>query len=161
MLFVAAGLHAQNAVQHYFISSQNLAGAEMILKTKNDYHFGAGFSGTLKNEFTRGEWAGKHISPEEMKYTTGLAKEEWCSLYGVASFGYLKGVQVSFNAGAGLYGQMRNFKINEYEYHKNDKLIFVPLAGIAGQYEIIKDFGVFAGFDTFNGFKIGASVLFN
>lgn len=31
----------------------------------------------------------------------------------------------------------------------------------AVQYEVIKDFGIFAGYDTFNGFKIGASVLFN
>lgn len=157
LLFPIVGF-SQEVIQHYFVASQNLAGAEMILKTDNDNYFGTGFSGTLKNSHTKGEWAGKYITENEMKYTTGVAKEEWCSLYGVASFGYLGSFRISFTGGAGLYGQMRNFKINDYEYHKNDKLIFVPLVGINAQYSITKDVGVFAGVDTFNGFKIGLSV---
>jgi hypothetical protein len=157
LLFPIVGF-SQEVIQHYFVASQNLAGAEMIIKTENDNYFGAGFSGTLKNSLTKGEWAGKHITQEEMKYTTGVAKEEWCSLYGVASFGYLGPIRISFTGGASLYGQMRNFKINDYEYHKNDKLIFVPLAGVNAQYSITKDIGVFTGIDTFNGVKIGLSV---
>jgi hypothetical protein len=149
---------SQEVIQHYFIASQNLAGAEMILKTKNDNYFGAGFSGTLKNSLTKGEWAGKHITSDEMKYTTGVAKEEWCSLYGVASFGYLGAFRISFTGGAGLYGQMRNFKINDYEYHKNDKLILVPLVGLNAQCSITKDIGVFAGVDTFNKLKFGLTI---
>jgi hypothetical protein len=157
LLFPLMG-YSQQVIQHYFVASQNLAGAEMIIKTQNDNYFGAGFSGTLKNSLTRGEWAGKYITPDELKHSTGVAKEEWCSLYGVASFGYLKGIRISFTGGAGLYGQMRNFKINDYEYHKNDKLIFVPLVGVNAQYSITKDIGVFAGVDTFNGVKLGLTI---
>jgi hypothetical protein len=150
--------YSQQVMQHYFVASQNLAGAEMIIKTENDNYFGAGFSGTLKNSLTRGEWAGKHITPDELKHTTGVAKEEWCSLYGVASFGYLGSFRISFTGGAGLYGQMRNFEDNGIAYHKNDKLIFVPLTGFNAQYSISDDIGAFAGVDTFNGFKIGLSI---
>jgi hypothetical protein len=150
--------YSQQSIQHYFVSSQNLAGAEMIVNTGNDTFIGGGFSGTLKNSLTNGEWRGRTICKEEMKYTTGVAKEEWCSLYGVASFGYLEAVRISFTGGAGLYGQMRNFEENGIAYHKNDKLIFVPLAGFNAQYSISDDIGAFAGVDTFNGFKIGLSI---
>ena len=153
--------YSQQAVQHYFYASQNLMGGEIIINRGNDTFIGVGFSGTLKNEFTKGDWAGKNISESEMKYSTGIAKEEWCSFYGIASFGYLKGVLVSYSAGMGLYGQMRNFERNNVEYNKNDKLIFVPLIGISGQYAITNDVGIVAGYDTFNKFKVGVSVIFN
>lgn len=151
---------SQNAIQNYFVASQNLAGAEMVLNTGNDTFIGGGFSGTLKNSYTKGEWAGRTITEEEMKFTTGVAKEEWCSLYAVASFGYLGPIRISYSVGAGLYGQMRNFKTNDYEYHKNDKLIFVPLVGISSQYSITKDIGLSLGVDTFNGVKLGVTVQF-
>jgi hypothetical protein len=152
---------SQQAVQHYYISSQNLAGGEIIINLGGDKFIGGGFSGTLKNEFTKGEWQGKHISESELKYATGTAKEEWCSIYGIASFGYFKSVLVSYSVGIGLYGQMMNFERNGVKYNKNDKLIFTPLIGVSGQYAITKDVGLMAGVDTFNGAKVGVSVLFN
>jgi hypothetical protein len=160
LLFFNLGF-SQQAVQHYYISSQNLMGGEIMINRGNDTYIGGGFSGTLKNEFTKGDWAGKHISESEMKYATGTAKEEWFSIYAIASFGYYKKIMVSYSAGMGLYGQMMNFERNGVEYNKNDKLIFVPLVGIAGQYAITKDVGLMVGVDTFNGVKIGISVLFN
>lgn len=160
LLFPIMGF-SQQAVQHYYVSSQNLAGGEIIINRGDDTYIGGGFSGTLKNEFTKGDWAGKHISDSEMKYSTGIAKEEWCSLYGIASFGYFKNILVSYSAGMGLYGQMRNFERNGVEYNKNDKLIFVPLAGIAGQYAVTDHVGIMVGVDTFNGAKLGVSILFN
>jgi hypothetical protein len=160
LLFPIVGF-SQQAVQHYYISSQNLAGGEILINNGNDIYFGGGFSGTLKNEFTKGEWAGKHISESELKYATGKAKEEWCSIYGIASFGYFKNIMVSYSAGMGLYGQMMNFERNGVEYNKNDKLIFVPLVGIAGQYAVTNDVGLMVGIDTFNGAKLGISVIFN
>ena len=160
LLFFNLGF-SQQAVQHFYVASQNLAGAEIMINNGKDIYFGGGFSGTLKNEFTKGEWAGKHISESEMKYTTGTAKEEWCSIYGIASFGYVNQIMVSYSAGMGLYGQMRNFERNGVEYNKNDRLIFVPLVGISGQYEVTNDVGLMVGADTFNGVKIGVSVIFN
>ena len=160
LLFPIVGF-SQQAIQHFYVASQNLMGAEIVINNGNDIYFGGGFSGTLKNEFTKGEWAGKHISESEMKYSTGIAKEEWCSIYGIASFGYVNQIMVSYSAGMGLYGQMRNFERNGVEYNKNDKLIFVPLVGITGQYAVTNDVGLMLGADTFNGVKIGVSVLFN
>lgn len=39
LLFPIVGF-SQEVIQHYFVASQNLAGAEMILKTDNDNYFG-------------------------------------------------------------------------------------------------------------------------
>jgi hypothetical protein len=36
----------------------------------------------------------------------------------------------------------------------------VPLIGVSGQYAITKDVGVMIGVDTFNGAKIGISIIF-
>jgi hypothetical protein len=152
---------SQQVVEHFYVSSQNLAGAEVIINNGRDTFIGGGFSGTLKNQFTRGDWAGKHITENEMQFSTGIAKEEWCSIYGIVSFGYFKNILVSYSGGMGLYGQMRNFKRGDYEYNKDDKLIFVPLVGISGQYAVTNDIGLMVGIDTFNGAKFGISVLLN
>jgi hypothetical protein len=50
-----------------------------IINNGNDIYFGGVFQELLRNEFTKGEWAGKHCLAKA-NYATGTAKEEWCSL---------------------------------------------------------------------------------
>ena len=162
LLLFTSIIYGQEAVQHYFYGSNETLGAEMYFKLRNsDSSFlGVGFSGTLKNSKTKGEFAGKHIQEYERVLATGIAKEQWFSLYAIGSLGYVGKVLLSGSLGVGMYGQMMNFTDGQKVYNKNDKLIFDPIIGLNAQYQITKDIGVMTGFDTFNGAKIGFSIIF-
>ena len=154
--------YSQEALQHYYYGTNETLGAEMYFQVRNteSSFLGVGFSGTLKNKNTQGQWAGKYIQEYERQYSTGTSKEQWFSLYAIGSLGYVGDILITGNLGVGMYGQMMNFKDGDKVYHKNDRLIFDPIIGVSGQYQITKDFGVIAGYDTFNGVKVGFSIIF-
>ncbi len=154
--------YGQEALQHYYYGTNETLGAEMYFQVRNteSSFLGVGFSGTLKNKNTQGRWAGKHIAEYEKQYKTSVSKEQWFCLYAIGSLGYVRKVLVTGNIGFGMYGQMMNFIKDDDVYHKNDKLIFDPIIGASGQYQITNDFGVIAGYDTFNGVKAGFSIIF-
>ena len=154
--------YSQEAVQHYYYGTNETLGAEMYFQVRNteSSFLGGGFSGTLKNKNTQGRWAGKDITDNERQYSTGTSKEQWFSLYVIGSLGYVGKVLITGNLGVGMYGQMMNFKKENDIYHKNDILIFDPIIGANGQYQITRDLGVIIGYDTFNGVKVGISIIF-
>ena len=78
----------------------------------------------------------------------------------IGSLGYVGKILITGNLGVGMYGQMMNFKKENDIYHKNDILIFDPIIGANGQYQITRDLGVILGYDTFNGVKVGISIIF-
>ena len=155
--------YSQEAVQHYYYGTNETLGAEMYFQVRNteSSFLGGGFSGTLKNKNTQGRWDGGDITEEEIiEFSTGTSKEQWFSLYVIGSLGYVGKVLITGNLGVGMYGQMMNFKKENDIYHKNDILIFDPIIGANGQYQITRDLGVIIGYDTFNGVKVGISIIF-
>jgi hypothetical protein len=107
-----------------------------------------------------GEWRPGKAQDYEKQYITGQEKERWFSCYGIISKGYINEIQVSFNAGFGLFDVKDEFNKYGYLYNKNKFVQCVPLIGVGGQYAITKDVGVMIGVDTFNGAKIGISIIF-
>jgi len=150
---------SQTGVYHQFVSSNWMLGADALFETKNG-HIGIGFSGALNKITAAGEWVPGKAEQSEKQYITSQEKERWFSCYGIVSKGYINEIQVSFNAGFGLFDVKDEFNKDGYLYNKNKFVQCVPLIGVSGQYAITKDVGVMLGADTFNGAKIGISIIF-
>jgi hypothetical protein len=150
---------SQTGVYHQFVSSNWMLGADALFETNNG-HIGIGFSGTLDKMTAAGEWQAGKAQDYEKQYITGQEKERWFSVHGVISKGYINEIQVSFNAGFGLFDVKYEFNKDGYLYNKNKSVQCVPLIGLSGQYAITRDVGVMIGADTFNGIKAGVSIIF-
>lgn len=74
--------------------------------------------------------------------------EKWCDAYLVSSFGYIGDVMVKYKTGLSVYCK------------KGKEVNYKPLLGIGAMYSITKDFGIEAGFDSFNEITVGVSVNF-
>lgn len=116
----------------FLYGTTHSATAEVLVHVNGteSFYLGGGFGGVL----TQDRYSGKY--------------EKWCDIYASTSFGYIGDVMVKYKAGLSTY--VKNGKDVSYK----------PMAGISAMYGITKDFGIEAGFDTFNKATIGFVVLF-
>lgn len=168
LVFIAFSVHSQEAVQHYYYGSNEMLGADMYFKIRGteSTFLGGGFSGALNKNKAIGDWMPGKMQPYEEQYKTGSTKEQWCSIYLIGSLGYINKFLISYNLGLAVYDLKTNFKginpstLEDYLYNKNEKVLYEPLYGVNAQYQITKDVGLMTGYDNFNGFKFGASIIF-
>lgn len=122
--------------------------------------YGFGFAGTNESTKAKGDFKTGDISEWDLKYQKGTVTQKWCTAYGLVSFGYLRGVQVSYLLGGALYARKMNFDYNGFIYHKDDNVFIKTIIGIDFSKEITKDIGIKVGYDTFNEIKLGLTVYF-
>jgi hypothetical protein len=156
LVMLSISTQAQKATFTFYTGSSESFGAEIMFTEKA----GAGFAGT--NEATRGlgEFKPGDISEWDLKNKINTVTQKWFTMYGLVSFGYLKGIKVSYLLGGALYGRKMNFEYNGTQYHKDDSVFIKPIVGIDFSKEITKDVGVKLGFDSFNYIKLGINVYF-
>ena len=140
----------------FYTGTSKSFGSEIMF---ND-SYGFGFAGTNEGIRASGRWSPGNISEWDMQYVTGTITQKWCTAYGLVSFGYFRGVQVSYLLGGALYARKMNFEYNGDKYHKDDSIFLKPILGIDFSKEITKDVGIKIGFDTFNKIKLGINVYF-
>jgi hypothetical protein len=140
----------------FYSATSKAFGAELMF----DDMYGFGFAGTNEPVKAKGDFKTGDISEFDLKYATGTVTQKWCTAYGMISFGYLKGVKVSYILGGALYARKMNFDYNGFVYHKDDSVFLKPIIGIDFSKEITKDIGIKLGLDTFNRVKIGIDVYF-
>ena len=146
LLFITVA-HSQTTI-HFYASSKLTTGSECLIDGKA----GFGFSGawdvkaTIPGRITENQWKQEHTR----------FREEWCSLYGTASFGYLGPVLVKYRGGLAVYQDKVDFET----YCKTDRIKYSPMIGISGMYSISDAVGIEIGCDTFNKLTAGITVLF-
>ncbi len=131
-MLVSGLANAQTTTIHFYGATAKTLGAEVMFKLKGteSAYIGGGYSGATSPERTANH-------------------EKWCSLYAVGSLGYLGPLLVKYKAGLATF---TNAKIEHVDYR--------PMAGISVMYTISKDFGLEAGYDSFNNAAVGFTVLF-
>ena len=147
---------AQQATFTFYGGTSKSFGAEIMVNEKA----GFGFAGTNEPTKAKGDFKTGSISEFDSKYQIGTVTQKWFTSYALVSFGYFKGVKVSYLLGGALYGRKMNFEYNGVAYHKDDNVFLKPIVGIDFSKEITKDIGVKIGYDTFNQIKIGINVYF-
>jgi hypothetical protein len=160
--------YGQSAVLHFYYGSNEMMGGEMLLliKSKESTYLGGGFSAALNKNKAAGAWRSGTIKESELPIQTSTTKEKWCSLYVTNSFGYLGKVLIVYQAGMAVYDEKANFKgqnpstLETEFYNKNDKVLYQPMFGIGGMCQLTEDYGLQAGWGSFNGLTIGFNVLF-
>lgn len=160
LLLLAFTGFAQSASVHFYYSSANNAGAEIMfaLRGTDSAYLGGGFSGALNQQsVTTG-----HINAYDLDQTVNRSfSEKWCSLYAVGSLGFLKSVLVKYRGGLAVYNRKVDFEtVNGFKYSKIDKIEYKPLLGVSTMYALTQDVGLEAGFDTFNKVTLGVTILF-
>lgn len=160
LLLLAFTGYSQTTTLHFYYSSANNSGAEILTAVRGteSAYLGGGFSGALKQQpVTPG-----HINAYDLRQTVNRSfSEKWCSLYAVGSFGFLGPVLVKYRGGLAVYNRKVDFETaNGFTYSKIDRVEYKPLIGVSVMYELTKDVGIEAGFDSFNKATIGLTVLF-
>lgn len=147
--------YSQNTTIHFYYSSEQLTGAEIMFPVRGtDFYLGGGFSGT---------WDVKEIVPgnineyDKRQTITNKDREEWTSLYGVASFGHFGPFLIKYRGGLAVYNDKITF--ND-KYTKIECVTYRPLIGVSAMYSITDDFGIEFGYDTFNEATIGLTAKF-
>jgi hypothetical protein len=158
LLFPIFGI-GQTGVYHQFVSSNWMLGADVLFEN-NKGHLGMGFSGALDKMTAAGEWQAGKAQEYEKEYITGQERERWFSCYAIVSKGYINSIQIAFNAGFGMFDVKDEFNDNGRMYNKNKFVDYVPLVGASAQYAVTNDIGLMVGVDTFNGAKVGVSIIF-
>jgi hypothetical protein len=130
------------------------------IRGTESFYLGGGFSGALNQKKSDGSVAYGNITASELQYATKSLDEEWCSIYGVGSTGFIKNILIKYKGGLSVYNRKITFENGQSIYNKIDKVLYKPLIGIGGMYSINDDFGIEVGFDTFNKFTGGFAVLF-
>lgn len=156
LLLLAFTGYSQSTSVHFYYSTEQTTGAELLIAVRGteSAYLGGGFSGA---------WGVKTSLPtkineyDKRQTVTDKDREEWCSLYATASFGYLGPVLVKYRAGLAVYNDKVTF--ND-DYTKIEKVAFKPLIGVSAMYELTKDIGLEVGFDNFNKLTAGITVLF-
>lgn len=162
LLLVSSICFAQNTTVHFFYGTSQIAGGEMMFNMRGteSIYLGGGFSGALNQKKSDGKIAYGDISESELQYAIKSLDEEWCSIYGIGSTGFIRKVLIKYKAGLSVYNRKITFDNNQLVYNKIDKVLYKPLIGIGAMYSINKDFGIEIGVDTFNKFTGGFAVLF-
>lgn len=156
LVLLSFSAQAQQATFTFYTGSSKSFGADIMFTEKA----GAGFAGTNEPTKAIGDFKTGSISDFDLKYQTNTVTQKWFTSYFLVSFGYLKGVKVSYLLGGALYGRKMNFEYNGMKYHKDDNVFLKPMVGIDFSKEITKDVGIKLGFDTFNHVKLGINVYF-
>ena len=156
LLLISISCYSQNTTVHFYYGAKNIAGSEIMFHIKNteSTYLGAAFSGALKQQATMpGD-----INAYDLKQTVNKSfNEEWCSIYGVGSSGFIKSVLVKYKGGLSVYNKKVEFN---NEYYKIEKIVYKPLIGISAMYSVTNDFGLEVGIDTFNIGTIGLTANF-
>lgn len=168
LIFTCSTSYSQSAVLSFYYGSNQMLGSEVIvlLGGKEHTYLGGGFSGALNADKGEGTHRSGDISDSELQNQLSVTKEQWCSLYGVSSFGYLGDFLIKFRTGLAVYKEKVNFKEQnrstlEYEYYnKTGDMIYYPLGGIEATYQITENYGLEIGFDNFNYLTAGFTVFF-
>jgi hypothetical protein len=149
LLLITTFSYAQDTTIHFYGSTKLTTGAEILFS-----NYGFGFSGA---------WNVKETLPSDIndydktQTVTSEIREEWCSLYLVASIGNFHDVLIKARGGLAVYNDKVTF--ND-DYTKIDQVTYRPLIGISAMYPITEDIGIEAGFDTFNYGTVGFTILF-
>jgi len=162
LLLVSSMCHAQNTTVHFFYGTSQIAGGEMMFNIRGteNFYLGGGFSGALNQKKSDGTIAYGNITTSELQYAVKSLDEEWCSIYGVGSSGFIRKVLIKYKGGLSVYNRKKTFDNGQLVYNKIDKVLYKPLIGIGAMYSINKDLGIEVGIDTFNKFTGGFAVLF-
>jgi hypothetical protein len=155
LLLLAFTGYSQNTTIHFYYSSEQLTGAEIMFPVRGtDFYLGGGLSGAWNiKEVVTG-----HINEYDKSQTiTNKDREEWCSLYTVCSTGFLRQFLIKYRVGLAVYNEKVTF--ND-KYTKIKKVNYLPLIGVSAMYSITDDFGIEAGFDIFNKATLGFTVKF-
>lgn len=156
LLLISISCFGQNTTVHFFYGTNNMAGSEIMFHLKNtaSTYLGAAFSGALKQQPTmQGD-----INAYDLRQTVNQSfDEEWCSIYGVGSSGFIKSILVKYKGGLSVYNRKVEFN---NEYYKVEKIVYKPLIGISAMYAVTEDFGLELGIDTFNLGTIGLTANF-
>lgn len=158
LILLSAISYSQNTTIHFYYGTENTAGAEImfLLRGTDSAFLGGGFSGALKQKQAFGE-----INAYDLKQTIlSDENESWCSLYLSGSFGFLKTILLKYRGGLAVYNNKITFLSGSYEYTKIDHVVYKPMLGVSAMYSITDDFGIEAGFDTFNKCTVGLTVNF-
>lgn len=160
LLFLATISYSQTAAIHFYGSSEQTLGSEVLFLLRNteSCYLGGGFSGALVQKKVMSNGLTEFDKKQAILDTFN---EEWCSIYATGSLGFIQALMVKFKAGLGVYNHKIDFVTNNgYEYTKIDRVNYQPMVGISGMYTITKDIGMEIGFDTFNKGTIGFTILF-
>jgi hypothetical protein len=150
-------VNAQTNFNFYYGFNQSL-GVEILASER----YGIGFAASLENNKALGVFAGDNINEYDNKNFLSTTTQKWLAVYGVQQIGWIKNIQISVDYGVAMYGRHSNFldsNRNEF-YHKKDKIIFRPMAGINANHAINSNIGVLVGYDTFSFLKFGMTVYF-
>lgn len=153
-LMFACSMNAQTTIHFYYAPIVQTTGAEILIPVRNtSISLGGGFSGAWDVV----ETLPSHINEYDLKQGQKAFREEWTSLYATCSFGYFKDFLIKYRGGLAVYNDKVTF--ND-DYTKIDKVTYRPMIGISAMYSINDDFGIEAGYDTFNKVTIGVAVKF-
>jgi len=153
-LMFACSMNAQTRIHFYYAPIEQTTGAEVLIPVRNtSISLGGGFSGAWDVV----ETLPSHINEYDLKQGQKAFREEWTSLYATCSFGYFKDFLIKYRGGLAVYQDKVTFNS---DYTKLDKIIYLPMIGVSAMYYFDKDFGIEAGFDTFNKLTFGLTVNF-
>jgi hypothetical protein len=145
---------------HFYYGTAQTTGAELLVHVKNteSFYLGGGFSGTWNKNNANGEYKLERISSYDMRNSnpTTTASDQWCSIYGVASFGCIGSVMVKYKAGLGVWDKRLNFDT----FNKSQRIVYSTLIGIGAEYSFCDDYGIEIGIDNFNKVTIGITANF-
>lgn len=159
VLFSGTMYSQSDATMHFYAGSARTLGSELLIHVNDtdSFYLGGGFGGTTNAVYV----PRSPINDYDKQYIVNSFDEEWCSLYGVTSFGFFKAVMIKFKGGLAVYNRKVNFENdNGFKYVKLDKALFRPLLGASAMYSITEDVGVEVGLDTFNHATLGFTILF-
>lgn len=161
--------YSQTATIHFYYGSNEMLGAEILtlLRGTDNTYLGGGFSGALNKRKAVGEWKSGDITANDLQYKTGYKSEQWCSIYAKSSFGYLGKFLITFKGGLAVYDRKMEFTgenrttLEPYYYNKHYEVNFRPMGGIGAMYQVCKNYGIEASYDSFNGATIGFNAIFD
>lgn len=167
LLMVCMVVNAQRIMKvgvSFYAGSTQSYGGEII--PLGDY-IGGGFSGTSDSHTGLGEFSPGEINNYDRKNYVSTTIRKWYTMYAISPLlkinrPFFEKLDFNYKVGIAMYGKHKNFldpNRNEY-YHKKDKIVFYPMAGVSVIYFFNKHLGWQAGVDTFSGINTGFIVCF-
>jgi hypothetical protein len=161
LLLITSFAFSQNAVLSFYAGSDASFGSSVLFKRSDTFYLGFGFSGNAEKDKALGSFKTSSINEWDKSKFVSNTNQKWFAVYSKSSFGYFKGIMISYDLGLEVQTKSANFQEeNGSYYHKDDSIVLKPLIGINASYDITEDYGVTIGYDTFSEFKLGLTVYF-